>query len=152
MTKWGVTIQLFFTRTNFDYTIMNEPNPTQKQFDAYMRKGSKYKFFLKDMYGYGVYGQIPSKIKYIDGGKLSYELDKSINDYQGKSVFPTVDSIKEDIMNNSFEDGMYQLTVPSHGVYPTKKKYLPIYGTESVYEELGVIDCRTRASISVQKL
>jgi len=62
MTKWGVTIQLFFTRTNFDYTIMNEPNPTQKQFDAYMRKGSKYKFFLKDMYGYGVYGQIPSKI------------------------------------------------------------------------------------------
>ena len=155
MTKWNVTIELFFQRTNGERTTAEEPNPTKKQLDAYMREGTKYKRFLEDMYLYGEYGKKPSKIKYSDGGKLSYELNGDVKDFKGIVIFPTAESIKDDIMNNSFEDGMYGAEPPSHAVYPTKKKYeyTSYNGKKYVnYEELGVIDCRNEKTIRVKKV
>jgi hypothetical protein len=154
MTNWTVTIKLYFVRTNDGYTTKEEPNPTKKQLDTYMKKGSKYKTYLADIYSYGEYGKMPTKIKYSDGGILRYELDGKAKDFMGNLVFPTTESIKEDIMSNSFEDGMYEAPPPSHGVYPTKKKYEYSFNgkTKSNYEELGVIDCRNRATIKVNKV
>ena len=120
---WQVTIKLFFIRTNHEFTTKEEPNPTKKQLDVYMRKGSKYKTYLEDMYTYGEYGKMPTKIKYSDGGKITYQLSSTIENYMGKPVFSTKQSVIEDIMFNSLEDGMYGASPGSHGVYPTKKKY-----------------------------
>ena len=120
MATWNVSIQLYFTRTNGERTKKEEPNPTKKQLDAYMRKGSKYKKYMEDMYLYGDYGYMPKKIKYCDGGKLSYELSGEVLNYYKKKVFPTKESVLQDIMESSFEDGMYASSPGSHGVYPTK--------------------------------
>ncbi len=156
MTIWKVTIQFFFKRTNLDRTKKEEPNPTKKQLDAYMRKGSKYKQYLEDMYMYGDYGEMPKKIKYRNGGKLSYELSNTpmMYNYNTKSkipVFPTAKSVVDYIMGDSFEDGLFEGEPGSAGVYPTKNKYKNNGSPNKYYEELGVIDCRKKATIIVKK-
>ena len=143
MVEWNVTINLFFIRTS-DRTTKEEPNPSKKQIDEYMRKGTKYKELLADMYLYDEYGKMPTKIKYMNGGKLSYTLSAD------EALFPTKESVISNILENSFEDGMYGAQPGSHGVYPTKKQYV-VYGSHKAYEELGLIDCRKRASITVKK-
>ena len=156
MTKWKVTIQLYFIRTNFDVTRKEEPNPTKKQLDNYMReeevlhyrKEPRYKNYVYDMYFED--DEYLTEIEYSDGGKISYVLDGRIYLFRVEDLFgvgglPTAESVKQDIMKMSFEDTMYKGRPPSHAVYPTKNKY------DGAYEELGVIDCRKKASISVRK-
>jgi len=81
MTKWSVEIRVDFTRM---IRCPTPQNPTNKQVDAYMRKGSKYKKCIEEMFS-----KKPSKIKYSDGGKLTFELDNI--------VYPTAKSVKDSI-------------------------------------------------------
>ena len=152
MATWKVTMRLHFIRTNDEISTKQEPNPTQKQLNAYMRKGSKYKLYLADMYSYGDYNKMPSKIKYSDGGTLSFELSGKIKNYSGNPVFPSKKSVIDDILGSSFEDGMYESGPGSAGVYPTKKKYLYNGMGNAFHHELGVIDCRNKATITVEKV
>jgi len=63
MTKWSVEIRLESTR----YLRCDvQPNPTNKQVDTYMRKGSKYKKCIEEMYS-----KKPSKIKYSESSLLN---------------------------------------------------------------------------------
>ena len=147
MADWIVTIKLYFMRTNIDRTIKEEPNPTMKELDAYMRKETRYETYIEDLYLYGEYGEMPEKIKYTQGGEISYQIKNNI--------FATKKSVIEDIMSNSLEDGMFGASAPSHGVYPTKKKYSYSYNNGKIYsqhEELGVIDCRKKSTIVVEKV
>ena len=152
--KWQVTIKLFFVRTNDE---SNEPNPTQKELDGYMRRGTgRYKMYLYNIYGEFEYKFMPKKIKYHDGGKLSYELDAT--DPKGNLRFPTAKSVKEHILDNSFEDGLFEGNPGELAVYPTRNQYIHSYTYEGInytskyYDELGVIDCRKRSSIVVKKV
>lgn len=145
MFSWSVTMKLYLTRVNVDRTKKEEANPTIKELDAYMRKGSKYKTYLREMYIYGDYGKLPSKIKYNDGGKLSFELSPTETNYKRQVIFPTTKSVIDDIMDNSIEDGLGGFENESPFYYPTKKKY------GGVYEPLCFIGCQKRPNISVKK-
>ena len=155
MKNWNVQLQLYFVRSNYDVSEKTEPNPTQKQLDAYMRKGSKYKKYLEDMYTYGEYGEMPRKIKYTSGGKLIYTLKSKKSHWNNKIIYNTKKDILEDILNNSFEDGMYGAGPGSHGVYPTKKQYNYVNYKgqhQKSYEELGLIDCRNTKTIKIEEI
>ena len=98
MTIWKITIHLVFERSidedvkdfksKADYNkflneeYAKEPNPTQKQLDAYMRnpkpwggsKASRFLDYLEELHLFELFGTQPSNIKYSNGGKLSFEL------------------------------------------------------------------------------
>ena len=155
MKKWNIQLQLYFIRTNDDVSENNEPSPTSKQLDTYMRKGTKYKEYLKDMYIYGDYGEMPKNIKYTTGGKLSYTLTSKKSTWNNKIIYSSKRDILDDILRSSFEDGMYGAGPGSHGVYPTKKqyKYVNYQGkNQKSYEELGVIDCRNSKTIKIEEI
>jgi hypothetical protein len=81
----------------------------------------------------------------LGNGKISFELkEKVVN--RGESLFKYKKDVINHILNESFEDGLYESGPGSHGVYPTKNKYG--YG----YDELGVIDCRKVSSITVGRV
>jgi hypothetical protein len=137
-----VTMKLFLKRVNVDRTETEEPNPTKKQLDTYMRKGKKYNKYLTDMYSLRDDVKTPTKIKYSDGGILSYELSPS--NYKNRVIFPTADSVIDDIMEKQIEDGWSLEDDPFY--YPTKKKY------EGGYNEiLCFIGCQNRKTITVKK-
>lgn len=61
-------------------------------------------------------------------------------------LFNIKQSIIDHILNDSFEDGLYDGGPGSHCVYPTKHKY------DDRHEELGLIDCRRKANIPFEKV
>jgi len=151
--KWHVTLKLFFKRTNDE---SSEPNPTQKQIDAYMRKNRKYRDYVFNIYEEASYVSknaniLPKKIKYESGGRLSFEIPKL-------PMFFTAQKVKDYILYNDFEDGMFE-AMPGNGpVWPSKYEKEDRYFTsEHTYKyfkyfpELGVIDCRKKSSIVVKK-
>ena len=141
---WKVTLQLFFKRTSI-HPLTIEPNPTLKDIDAHMKKKKNYIEYVKDIFYYGDYGEMPKNIKYLGQGKISFILKEKTGNY-GETLFKYKKDIINHIMNESFEDGLYGGGPGSHGVYPTKHKY------EYGYDELGVIDCRKLSNIHVEKV
>ena len=140
-----VTMKLFLKRVNLDRTKKEEPNPTEEELDAYMRKGSKYNKYLAELYKYGEYGKMPTKIIYSDGGFLSYELSPSETNYKNRVIFPKAESVIKDIMENPIEDGLGGFEWGSPFYYPTTNKY------DRVYEALCFIDCQNKKTITVEK-
>lgn len=62
-----------------------EPNPTLKQIDTYLKKGKRYNEYVKDMFYYGDYGEIPKSIKYMNNGKVSFILKEKLGE-NGESL------------------------------------------------------------------
>jgi hypothetical protein len=139
---WKVILQLFFVRTT---NRVCEPNPTIEEIDKHMKKNKNYIEYVKDIFYYGDYGEIPMKITYHGKGKLSFVLKDKLN-FAGNELFKFKKDVIEHILNESFEDGLYGGGPGSHGVMSTKNKY------DNSYEELGLIDCRKKSNIIVEKI
>lgn len=130
---------MFFIRTNENSV---EPDPTQKQLDVYMRKNKRYEQYLEAMYAYGNYNEMPTDIKYSNGGKLSYTLRSKYLYLRDTIKYNSKKEIKQDILEDSFEDGLFSGMPGTAGVYPTRK----------TNEELGVIDCRKSKNIVITQI
>jgi hypothetical protein len=139
-----VTLQLFYIHTN---EYCDEPILTIKELDDFMKdtpfwgvKGSRYIHFVESVM-YGKVNDIDAidlQISYQNEGKLNFSFN--LDGY----IFKNLEDIKNDILYQSFEDGMYETEPGGEAVVPTRNLY------EENYQELGLIDCRHKDCIKVE--
>jgi hypothetical protein len=109
---------------------MNQMNGNKKFYEKY----------LENLYGWGNYDEIPKIINYKNG-VVRYVLDPKKKNYRNKVVFPTAQSIKNNLMSQSLANGIWAAGPGGHGVYPVK--------TTNGLNELGVIHYK---NIKVSKI
>ena len=146
-----VELQLFFVHTQNE---VSEPSLSEKELDNFMKdtpfwgvKGSRYFHYAESV----MYGSISDvdlidlQVSYQDGGKIkfSFNLDGC--------RLKTLEEIKDDILYQSFEDGMYETDPGGEAVVPTREMYGESGSEEGVkdFKELGLIDCRHKDCIKV---
>jgi len=95
--------------------------PTQKQLSAYMKKDRRYSNFVDNVYSYGNYGK-PS-VKSYKNGRVSYVIDPTKQNSRGKIIFPTAQSIKNNLNNGGrmgISDCIFNKGPGGPCVYPVK--------------------------------
>ena len=85
---------------------------------------------------------------YQDGGIISFTFTQREGD---KKLTPS--EIKEEILMDSFEDGIYEGTPGNEAVVAVNFKYKDKFEPSGyIHGELGVIDCRKKKCITVVRL
>lgn len=142
-----VTLQLFFIHTRNE---VSEPSLSENELDDFMKdtpfwgvKGSRYIHFAESIM-YGMINDvdlIDLQVSYQNEGKLTFSFN-----LEGCRL-KTLEEIKDDILHQSFEDGMYETEPGGEAVVPTRN----MHGEpdDEDFEELGLIDCRRKDCIEV---
>ena len=93
--------------------------------------------------------ELLSDFVYQDGGVISFTFTHIQE--KGKKITPS--KIKEEILMDSFEDGIYEGTPGNEAIVALNYKYKDKYEPSGyIHGELGVIDCRKKKYIKVVRL
>ena len=132
-----------FTEANKNI-IRNTKAPTNKEFSNYMGNSNRYKSYLENLYGYANYGRVPP-VRNYKNSTVKYVLDPNVVNFNGKPMFPTAQSIKNNLRRHksALANGTWAAPPGSHGVYPVKL-------SNGTLSELGVISYNN--NVNVKKL
>ena len=114
--------------------MVKEPNPTEAELSKYMAANQRYKEYVKYTLGVYVKGKVTNEK--LNGLTIEYIFETCDNNV-------TAEDLKNFILTDSFEDGIFSGLPGNAGVYPSKYHKLM---------EHGLIDCRKPANIIVKKL
>ena len=171
ISKYRITLKTWFKRTYDEeetkeaderYGLVPEEckdpdcfcfsNVAENEFDidTFMLKNHNYEAYAAAvMYGFiDEERELLSDFVYQDGGIISFtfthiEEDKKL----------TSSKIKEEILTDSFEDGIYEGSPGKEAVVALNIKYQDKFEASGyLHQELGVIDCRKKECITVFKL
>jgi hypothetical protein len=125
--------------------------------DEFMKRDYNYETFGASVMGYyeqteEYLGQSPfSDFEYEDGGVISFIFSYKVTPSDKKA--PTPDIIKKSILNDSFEDGMYEAQPGSEAVVAANYKCKDDFGYGGYHhKELGLIDCRDEDRIDIVRI
>jgi hypothetical protein len=124
----------------------------KKEFDmdTFMLRNFNYeKYAVAVMFGFiDDERELLTDFVYQDDGIISFTFTQRKGD---KKLTPS--KIKEEILMDSFEDGIYEGTPGDEAIVALNSKYKDKYEPSGyIHQELGVIDCRRKECIKVIRL
>jgi hypothetical protein len=130
--------------------ISKEGGKKEFDMDTFMLRNFNYeKYAVTVMFGL-IDGEreLLTDFVYQDGGIISFTFTQREGD---KKLTPS--EIKEEILMDSFEDGIYEGTPGNEAVVAVNFKYKDKFEPSGyIHGELGVIDCRKKKCITVVRL
>jgi hypothetical protein len=131
--------------------IANEGGKKEFDIDTFMLRNFNYEDYAAAvMYGFiDEERELLTDFVYQDGGIISF----TFTHVEEENEKLTPSKIKEEILMDSFEDGMYEGSPGNEGVVALNFKYKDKFEPSGyIHGELGVIDCRKKKCIKVVKL
>ena len=141
--SFGTPLKNIMSKSNVEL-IRKAKLPSNKEFSAYMNQmnGNKkfYERYLENLYSYGNYGETP-KVRNYKNATVQFVIDPTKKGFNGNVLFPTAQSIKNNLAGQSLANGIWAAGPGGHGVYPVE--------TSNGLSELGVINFK---NVKVSKI
>jgi hypothetical protein len=132
------------------FCFSNDVAENEFDIDKFMLRNHNYEAYaVAVMFGFiDEERELLTDFVYQDGGIISFTFTHR---EEGKKLSPS--KIKEEILMDSFEDGMYEGSPGKEAVVALNFKYKDKFEASGyIHGELGVIDCRKKKCIKVVKL
>ncbi len=130
--------------------IAKESGKKEFDIDTFMLRNHNYEAYaVAVMFGFiDDNRELLTDFVYQDGGIISFTFIQREEDIE---LSPS--EIKEEILMDSFEDGIYEGTPGNEAIVALNSKYKDKYEPSGyIHGELGVIDCRKKECIKVVRL
>jgi hypothetical protein len=130
--------------------IANDGGKKEFDMDTFMLRNHNYEDYAAAVM-FGLIDdnrELLTDFVYQEGGIISFTFT---NNEEDRKLSPS--KIKEEILTDSFEDGIYEGTPGDEAIVALNSKYKDKYEPSGyIHQELGVIDCRKKKCITVIKL